>query len=78
MNFELDEIVIEERCRQSALAARVIAGAPAVVPVNFVADARVAVRPRAEAVDPFGAGKRRMSFRARLLRMNNLSPSPTR
>ena len=28
MNFELDEIVIEERCRQSALAARVIGGAP--------------------------------------------------
>ena len=65
MNFELDEIVIEDGCRQSALAARVIAGAPAGVPVNFVADARVAVRPRAEAVDPFGAGKRRMAVMRR-------------
>src|SRR3984893_10063549 len=60
MNFELDEIVIEDGCRQSALAARVISRAPAGVPVNFVADARVVVRPLAEAADPFDAGKRRM------------------
>ena len=65
MNFELDEIVIEDGCRQSALAARVISRAPAGVPVNFVADARVVVRPRAEAADPFGAGKRRMAVMRR-------------
>src|SRR5271170_2343004 len=60
MNFELDEIVIEERCRQSALAARVISRAPAAVPVKFTADARDAVRPIFGAADSFGAGKRRM------------------
>src|SRR5260370_33994722 len=65
MNFELDEIVIEDGCRQSALAARVISRAPAGVPVNFVGDARVVVRPRAEAADPFGAGKRRMAVMRR-------------
>src|SRR5579864_8619725 len=61
MNFELDEIVIEDRCRQSALAARVISRAPAAVPVNFIADARDAIRPAIGAADPFGAGKRRMA-----------------
>jgi len=60
MNFQLDEIVIEERCRQSTLAARVISRAPAAVPVNFAADARDAVRPGMGVADPFGAGKRRM------------------
>jgi spore photoproduct lyase len=60
MNFELDEIVIEERCRQSALAARVIGRAPATVPVKFADDAREAARPSSDAADPFGAGKRRM------------------
>src|SRR5260370_37418598 len=65
MNLERDEIVIEDGCRQSALAARVISRAPAGVPVNFVGDARVVVRPRAEAADPFGAGKRRMAVMRR-------------
>src|ERR1700757_1350503 len=60
MDFELDEIVIEERCRQSPLAARVISRAPAAVPVSFVADAREAIRPLSGAADAFGAGKRRM------------------
>jgi spore photoproduct lyase len=60
MNFELDEIVIEERCRPSALAARVLGRAAATVPVRFVADAREAIRPLPGAADPFGAGKRRM------------------
>src|SRR5271166_5691844 len=60
MNFELDEIVIEERCRPSALAARVISRAPAAVPVKFTADARGAVRPASGVADSFGAGKRRM------------------
>src|SRR5260370_38381769 len=61
MILEVDEIVIEERCGQSALAARVISRAPAAVPVNFIADARDAIRPTASAADPFGAGKRRMA-----------------
>src|SRR5690348_1323770 len=60
MNFELDEIVIEERCRQSALATRVLSRAPTATPVRFVADAREAVRPDSVSADPFGAGKRRM------------------
>ena len=60
MSFELDEIVIEERCRQSALAVRVVSRAPAAVPVSFIADARDAIRPAPGASDPFGAGKRRM------------------
>ncbi len=65
MSFELDEIVIEEGCRQSALAARVLSRAPAGVPVDFAADARVAVRPLPGAADPFGAGKRRMAVMRR-------------
>ena len=60
MNFELDQIVIEERCRQSALATRVIRRAPAAVAVNYVADARDSIRPARGVGDPFGASKRRM------------------
>src|SRR6516164_6347172 len=60
MRFELEDIVIEERCRQSALAARVVSRAPAAVPIGFIADARDAIRPAPGASDPFGAGKRRM------------------
>src|SRR5258707_6740934 len=60
MNFELDEIVIEERCRQRALATSVIRRAPAAVAVNYVADARDSIRPAPGAGDPFGAGKRQM------------------
>ncbi len=59
MNFDLDEIVIEEQCRPSPLAARVTA-ACAGVPVRFTADARHDIRPDPNAADPFGAGKRRM------------------
>ena len=65
MNFELDEIVIEEECRQSALAERVLSRAPVGVPINFTADARVALRPVSGAADPFGAGKRRMAVMRR-------------
>ena len=60
MNFELNEIVIEERCRQSALTARVVSRAPATAAVTFATDVRNAVRPAAGAADPFGTGKRRM------------------
>jgi spore photoproduct lyase len=60
MSFELDEIVIEEACRSSALAARVSSRAPGAVPIRLVADGRAAARPAPGAADPFGAGKRRM------------------
>src|SRR5260370_3852528 len=61
MILEVDEIVIEERCGQSALAAGVVSRAPDAVPVNFIADARDVIRPTASAADPLGAGKRRMA-----------------
>src|SRR5271156_3602386 len=60
MNFELDEIVIEEGCRSSALARRVLDAIPVGLPVSYVADGREATLPLAGVRDPFGAGKRRM------------------
>ncbi len=60
MNFELDAVFIEEDCRASALADRVVKGLPASVPLSYVADGREAARPQASSADPFGAGKRRM------------------
>jgi spore photoproduct lyase len=59
MNFELDEIVIEEQCRHSPLAARIIR-ASLDVPVRFTDDARQDIRPNPNAADPFAAGKRKM------------------
>jgi spore photoproduct lyase len=58
MKFELDDIFIEEACRETALSRRVIARANA--PIHFVEDGRVAARPRTDVADPFAAGKRRM------------------
>jgi spore photoproduct lyase len=60
MNFELDAVFIEEDCRASALADRVVKGLPDSVPVGHVADGREASRARVSSADPFGAGKRRM------------------
>ena len=60
MNFELDKVVIEEDCRASELAARVIARVARGVPIEFVTDGRTAARPESGLADPFGAGKRRM------------------
>src|ERR1700682_3258821 len=60
MNFELDEIVIEDGCRQSALAARIIGAVPPEVAVSYVADGREGARPLEGVGDSFGAGKRRM------------------
>lgn len=60
MNFELETLFIEEACRASALATRVLARLPAQVEVRYVADGRAAALPSREAADPFGAGKRRM------------------
>ncbi len=59
MKFDLDAIFIEESCRETALAARIVSRAPSCVPVNFVADARAAAAMR-DGHDAFGAGKRRM------------------
>ena len=60
MNFELDAVFIEEDCRASALADRVVKGLPASVPLSYVADGREVARPQASSADPFGTGKRRM------------------
>ncbi|MGH7986223.1 MAG: hypothetical protein ACREQX_08060, partial [Candidatus Binataceae bacterium] len=59
MRFDLDTVVIEAACRASAMAARVRAALPN-VPVNYVADGRLAARPRPGSSDPFGEGKRRL------------------
>jgi spore photoproduct lyase len=59
MKFELDAISIEDGCRDTALARRIVARAPSAVRVDYVADGRAAAMPQAVA-DPFGAGKRRM------------------
>jgi spore photoproduct lyase len=60
MKFELDMVIIEESCRTSELARRILGGIPPSVPVQYVTDGRVAARPLATSRDPFGAGKRRM------------------
>ena len=62
MSYDLDEIIVEEHCRDSALAARVIGRAPATARVRFVKDAREMVRPDPSEADPFGAAKRRMTI----------------
>ena len=60
MKFELETLFIEEACRTSALATRVIAAAPDAA--FRCATSRMAASPRgrADVADPFGAGKRRM------------------
>jgi spore photoproduct lyase len=59
MTFELDTVIIEESCRASALAERVVSALPPSVQVSCVADGRLAARPL-KTQDPFGAGKRRI------------------
>jgi spore photoproduct lyase len=60
MKFELDSVLIEESCRATPLARRILAGIPPPVQVQYVEDGRIAARPLARAYDPFGAGKRQM------------------
>ncbi len=60
MKFDLDGVFIERGCADSALAERVVRSIPAGVPVNHVDDAREVAKPARHAIDPFGAGKRRM------------------
>ncbi len=59
MNFELDEVVVENDSRASALAARVLGRLPASVAVRIVDDGRLAAR-ELNGGDSFAAGKRRM------------------
>jgi spore photoproduct lyase len=60
MKFELEAIVIEESCRDTALARRVCEGVAPTLPVSYVADARAAALADRASADPFGAGKRRL------------------
>ena len=58
--FDFDAVFVEDGCADSALATRVLRALPRDVPVTHVADARDASRPISAALDPFGAGKRRL------------------
>ena len=58
--FELEEVVIEDACADSALASRIVGAIGETVPVHHVADARDATLPVHAHRDPFGAGKCRM------------------
>ncbi|MGH7908149.1 MAG: radical SAM protein [Candidatus Binataceae bacterium] len=60
MKFELDAVFIEERYRDSALAARVLDALPPSVPVSYIDDGREAARPLNGIDDVFAAGKRRL------------------
>ena len=60
IKFDLDTVLVEERCRTSPLAERVIAAIGDHVPVQFIDDARTFIRPDHTARDPFAASKRRM------------------
>src|SRR5579859_2455468 len=60
VRFEMDAVLVEEGCRTTPLAERVIAAVSDRVPVSFIADARTAIRPDHASPDPFAAGKRRM------------------
>jgi spore photoproduct lyase len=60
MKFDLDHIYIEDACRETPLARRVIERAASVAPVSFVTDGREVARPIADVADSFAAGKRRM------------------
>ncbi|HLI78383.1 MAG TPA: hypothetical protein VKV03_00295 [Candidatus Binataceae bacterium] len=58
MKFDLDAIYVEEDCRDTPLARRVIARAQSIAPIDFIEDGRIAARPRADVADSFAAGKR--------------------
>src|SRR6202045_3784943 len=60
MKFDLDAIFIEDDCRETALAKRVIARAASRAAISFVADGRIVALPPVGVADSFGAGKRRM------------------
>ena len=60
MKFGLDRIYIENGCRETPLARRIIAHPGSVAPITFVEDGREVARPRTDIVDSFADGKRRM------------------
>src|SRR5215469_2957490 len=60
MSFELDAVLIEDGCRESAIAARVTQAVAPGVEIRCVADGRAAVLPLKNTADPFAAGKRQM------------------
>jgi spore photoproduct lyase len=60
MRFDLDTVLVEERCRTSPLVERVIGAVGDRVLVRFINDARAVIRPDFTARDPFAAGKRQM------------------
>jgi spore photoproduct lyase len=60
MKFDFDAIYIEDACRETALARRVITRVESVAPVSFVVDGHAAALPFAGVADSFAAGKRRM------------------
>jgi spore photoproduct lyase len=60
MSFELDSLLIEERCRQSALALRVTEAVRPGIEVRYVPDGREVARPLKGVRDAFASGKRRM------------------
>ena len=60
MKFDLDHIYIEDACRDTPLARRILSRADAVAPISFVADGREVARPQPGVADSFATGKRRM------------------
>jgi spore photoproduct lyase len=60
MKFDLDNIYIEDACRDMPLAKRIVARTGSLAPISFVADGRNSALPLAGVADSFGAGKRRM------------------
>jgi spore photoproduct lyase len=60
MKFDLDHVYIEDACRDTALAQRVIERTASLAPISFIGDGRIAARPALGVADSFAAGKRRM------------------
>jgi spore photoproduct lyase len=60
MKFDLETLFIEEGCRTSTLATRILARLPTHVETHYIADGRTAALRSDASIDPFGAGKRRM------------------
>src|ERR1700683_4296991 len=60
MKFDLDAIYIENACRDTSLAQRVLARGDTRTAIHFIADGRAASLPLGDAADSFAAGKRRM------------------
>ncbi|HVN64317.1 MAG TPA: hypothetical protein VMT58_06750 [Candidatus Binataceae bacterium] len=60
MRFELDQVLIEHGCADSAIARRIVRSIPPEVSVREIESARAATAPSLGARDPFSAGKRRM------------------